>query len=83
MFVIVFYINKILFGFWGLTFVDMIHFIDLSYLDFLNSDLKEIFTFLGLIYFTIQIPFKIINLNHKRKMDKVELQKKSEELDKN
>tara|TARA_R110000796_G_scaffold144784_2_gene261487 strand:- start:528 stop:806 length:279 start_codon:yes stop_codon:yes gene_type:complete len=70
------YLNKVIFGFWGLTIVDMMFLIDLDYLPFMDEHIKQIFALLGLIYFTIQIPFKIINLNHKRKMDAVDLQNK-------
>jgi hypothetical protein len=74
------YANRLVFSFWGLTIADMVHFIDLDYLSFLNTDLKQIFAFLGLIYFIIQIPFKIIELNHKRKINKVDLQIKENQL---
>jgi hypothetical protein len=74
------YIKKTVFGFWGLTTVDMINFIDLGFLDLLNTDLKHIFTFLGFIYFAIQIPFKVIKLIHTKKMDELELKIKNKEL---
>jgi hypothetical protein len=73
---IVYFSNKILLGFWGLTIADMIYFIDLDYLSFLSEDIRQIFALIGLIYFTIQLPFKVIKLNHKRKMDAVDLQTK-------
>jgi hypothetical protein len=76
------FLNKIIFGFWGLTMVDLIFFIDLNYIPFVDAHIKQIFALLGLIYFTIQIPFKVIRLNHKRKMDKVELQNKINNLNK-
>jgi len=74
------YANRLVFSFWGLTIADMVHFIDLDYLNLLNTDLKQVFAFLGLIYFIIQIPFKIIELNHKRKINKVDLQIKENQL---
>ena len=74
------YANRLVFSFWGLTIADMVHFIDLDHLNLLNTDLKQVFAFLGLIYFIIQIPFKIIELNHKRKINKVDLQIKENQL---
>jgi hypothetical protein len=77
-------VNKFLFGFWGLTIFDMMFFLNspkLNVLDFLNSDVKQIFAILGLIYFTVQIPFKIIHFNHKRQMDKLLRIKLKKEID--
>jgi hypothetical protein len=72
------HLNKVIFGFWGLTIADMMFLIDLDF-PFVDDHIKQIFALLGLIYFTIQIPFKIINLNHKRKMDALELQNKQKD----
>jgi hypothetical protein len=75
--------NKIIFPAWGLTIADMINFIDLGFLDLLGQDLQQVFSFLGVIYLAIQIPFKVMKWNHNRKMDKVDLQIKMDKQKRN
>lgn len=60
-------LEKFAYSIWGITMIDFIPFIDLSFLSDVNSGLKGLVAVFGAIYFIIQIVFKTIELNHKRK----------------
>ena len=63
-------LEKIFFSFWGLTILDLIPVFDFSFLEGVGENLKVFITVIGSIYFLIQIVFKTIELNHKRKYNK-------------
>ena len=72
------YMEKITLGVWGLTVMDLLAIIDL---DFFSDDVfRFYFSVIGFIYLLIQLPFKVIELNSKRKFNRIQNDLKSLEL---
>ena len=59
--------EKFAFGVWGITILDFIPLFNLSFLKDVDTKLKTFVAVIGSIYFVIQLVFKTIELNHKRK----------------
>jgi hypothetical protein len=60
--------------------VDYIAFFDIEFLKFFDSELTLIFQIMGFCFLLIQAPFKIIELNSKRKHNKLVNELKRQEL---
>ena len=74
------YLEKISLGVWGLNIVDLLSISDVSFLKGLDEGLSVYLGVIGAIYLTIQIPFKVIELNQKRKSNIFDNALKQEDL---
>ena len=74
------YLGKFSLAVWGFTMVDYIAFFDIEFLKFFDSELTLIFQIMGLCFLLIQAPFKIIELNSKRKHNKLVNELKRQEI---
>lgn len=74
------FLGKFTLTFWGFTMVDYIAFFDIEFLKFFDNELTLIFQIMGFCFLLIQAPFKIIELNSKRKHNKLVNELKRQEL---
>jgi hypothetical protein len=74
------FLGKFTLTVWGFTMVDYIAFFDIEFLKFFDSELTLIFQIMGFCFLLIQAPFKIIELNSKRKHNKLVNELKRQEL---
>ena len=63
-------IEKLAFSLWGFTLIDLAALFNFEFLKDVDNHLKTFIAIIGSIYFVIQIVFKTIELNHKRKYNK-------------
>ena len=74
------FLGKFTLTFWGFTMFDYIAFFDIEFLKFFDNELTLIFQIMGFCFLLIQAPFKIIELNSKRKHNKLVNEFKRQEL---
>lgn len=65
-------IRKVFLGFWGLTVIDLMPMFNIQALDGIDGAIKTGMALIGAIYLLIQIPFKLREMMHKKKMNKTE-----------
>ena len=64
------FIDKLAFMLWGVNLIDLTQAFDFEFLQAVDGNLKIFLAIIGAIYFLIQIVFKTLELNHKRKYNK-------------
>ena len=74
------YLEKLSLGLWGLNLMDLMALSDINFFEGLDANLKSAFGVVGFLYLLVQLPFKIIELNQKRKMHRLENELKEEDL---
>lgn len=74
------YLGKFTYAVWGFTVMNYIKLFDVEFLKFFDNELSLIFQIMGFCFLLIQAPFKIIELNSKRKHNKIVNELKNEEL---
>lgn len=67
---------------WGVTLLYITPLIDLPVFDSINNTIKTSMALFGAIYFAFSLPFKVKDLIHKSKIQKIEEEMKQEELEK-
>ena len=73
-------IETIILGFWGLTIIDLIPLFQVGLLSDIDNTIKAVMAIIGAIYLIVQLPYKISNLSHKKKMNNLDRQIKEAEL---
>ena len=74
------YLEKLSLGVWGFNLIDLMAISDMNFLKNLDSNLATYLSVIGAVYLTVQIPFKIIELNQKRQRGILENELKEEDL---
>ena len=74
------YLEKLSLGVWGFNLIDLMAISDINFLKNLDSNLATYLSVIGAVYLTVQIPFKIIELNQKRQRGILENELKEEDL---
>jgi len=74
------YFGKFTYAVWGFTVMNYIQLFDVEFLKVFDNELSLIFQIMGFCFLLIQAPFKIIELNSKRKHNKIVNELKKEEL---
>lgn len=74
------YLEKLSLGVWGLNIIDLLAISEIGFLKNLDSNLSTYLGVIGAVYLTVQIPFKIIELNQKRQRGRLENELKEEDL---
>lgn len=74
------YLEKISLAIWGVNIMDLMALTDINFFEGLDANLQTAFAIVGFLYLLIQLPFKIIELNQKRKSNKLENEIKEEDL---
>lgn len=66
---------------WGVTLLDIIPLVNLDLFGNIDNTIKTAMALFGAIYFAFSLPFKIKDLIHKSKIQKIEAEMKLEELE--
>jgi len=74
------YLEKLSLGVWGLNIIDLLAISEIGFLEELDGSVSTYLGVIGAIYLTVQMPFKIIELNQKRKRGRLENELKEEDL---
>lgn len=74
------YLEKLSLGLWGFNLMDLMAFTDINFLADLDGSVSTYLGVIGAIYLTVQMPFKVIELNQKRKSNRLENELKEEDL---
>jgi hypothetical protein len=74
------YLEKLSLGVWGLNIIDLLAISEIGFLEDLDGSVSTYLGVIGAIYLTVQMPFKIIELNQKRKRGRLENELKEEDL---
>ena len=74
------YLEKISLGIWGVNIMDLMALTDINFFKGLDANLQTAFAIVGFLYLLVQLPFKIIELNQKRKSNQLENEIKEEDL---
>lgn len=76
------FLENISLSIWGLTILDIIPLIDFNIFSSIDNTIKTSMALFGAIYFAISLPFKVFDLLHKKKLQKLDMEIKKEELEK-
>ena len=74
------YLEKLSLGVWGLNLIDLLAISEIGFLKDLDGSVATYLGAIGAFYLTVQIPFKIIELNQKRERGRLEIELKEEDL---
>jgi hypothetical protein len=74
------YLEKLSLGIWGLNIIDLMAISEIGFLKDLDASVSTYLGFIGAVYLTVQLPFKVLELISKKKHNRLENELKEEDL---